>query len=36
MKKHFSISVFLPQKGYFATVFSDITERKTAEEAIQL
>lgn len=35
MKKHFSISVFSPAKGKFATVFSDITERKLMEEALQ-
>jgi len=31
MRKHFSISVFSPAKGRFATVFIDITERKQAE-----
>lgn len=31
MKKHFSISVFSPDKGKFATIFRDITERKQAE-----
>jgi nitrogen fixation negative regulator NifL len=35
MQKHFAISVFSPGKGKFATVFSDITERKQAEEALQ-
>ncbi len=35
MKKHFSISVFSPSRGKFATVFSDITERKLMEEALQ-
>jgi PAS domain S-box-containing protein len=35
MDRHFSISVFSPDKGRFATVFSDITERKQAERAIQ-
>jgi len=35
MKKHFSISVFSPGKGKFATVFEDITEQKKAEEEIQ-
>jgi PAS domain S-box-containing protein len=34
MKKHFNISVFSPGKGKFATVFSDITERKQTEEAL--
>jgi PAS domain S-box-containing protein len=32
MNKHFSISVFSPGRGKFATVFEDITERKNAEE----
>jgi PAS domain-containing protein len=32
MQKHFSISAFSPGKGRFATVFSDITERKKAEQ----
>lgn len=31
MKKHVLISVFSPGKGKFATVFTDITERKQAE-----
>lgn len=31
MKKYFRISVFSPQKGKFATVFSDITEQKSHE-----
>ncbi len=34
MNKHFSISVFSPEKGKFATVFSDITLRKQAEERL--
>jgi len=34
MKKHFAISIFSPVKGKFATVFSNITERKIAEEEI--
>ena len=33
MDKHFSISVFSPEKGKFATVFTDITARKRAEES---
>ena len=33
--KHFSISVFSPRQGHFATVFTDITERKRAEESLQ-
>ncbi|MDD3320407.1 MAG: PAS domain S-box protein [Paludibacter sp.] len=36
LKKHFSISIFSPQKGMFATVFTDITERKETEEALRL
>lgn len=35
MKKHFSISVFSPSKGKFATVFKDITEGKKAEEKLR-
>ena len=35
MKKHFSISVFSPARGKFATVFSDITERRLMENALQ-
>ena len=34
MKKYFHISVYCPNKGKFATVFSDITEHKQAEEAL--
>jgi PAS domain S-box-containing protein len=36
MKKHFSVSVFSPAKGKFATVFEDITIRKEAEENIRV
>lgn len=32
MDKHFSISVFSPRPGQFATVFSDISDRKRAEQ----
>ncbi|MFC1713955.1 SpoIIE family protein phosphatase [Candidatus Poribacteria bacterium] len=35
MDKHFSISVFSPQKGQFATVFNDITEHKQMAEQLQ-
>jgi PAS domain S-box-containing protein len=35
MDKYFSISVFSPGPGRFATVFSDITERVRAEEAVR-
>lgn len=30
-----SISVYCPQKGYFAAIFEDITKRKQAQEALQ-
>jgi two-component system cell cycle sensor histidine kinase/response regulator CckA len=33
--KHFSISVFSPGRGQFATVFEDITEHKRAEEQLR-
>jgi len=36
MDKHFSILVFSPEKGKFATVFENITNRKKAEEALLL
>ena len=32
LEKHFRISVFSPTKSTFATVFQDITRRKTLEE----
>jgi PAS domain S-box-containing protein len=32
LKKYFSISVYSPEKGRFATIFEDITDRKQAEE----
>jgi len=32
--RYFDISVFAPTTGYFATVFTDITARKKAEEAL--
>ncbi len=35
LNRHFTISAFSPRKGYFATVFSDITRRKQAEEKIR-
>jgi len=35
MAKHFHISVISPGKGKFATIFEDITERKTSEENLQ-
>jgi PAS domain S-box-containing protein len=36
LKKNFSISIFSPNKDQFATVFTDITERKKAEENIRV
>jgi PAS domain S-box-containing protein len=30
-----SVSVYCPQKGYFAAVFEDITKRKQSQEALQ-
>ena len=35
MGKHFNISAFSPGRGKFVTVFSDITERKKAEETVE-
>ncbi len=35
MDKTFSISVYSPKPGWFATVFSDITKRKHAEDALR-
>jgi transcriptional regulator with GAF, ATPase, and Fis domain/AmiR/NasT family two-component response regulator len=35
LKKYFSISAFSPEKGKFATVFENITERKINELALQ-
>ncbi len=35
LQKHFTISIFSPRKGWFATIFSDITARTKAKEAIQ-
>ncbi|RJQ14694.1 MAG: PAS domain S-box protein [Nitrospiraceae bacterium] len=34
LNKWFSISAFSPHKGYFAVTFSDITERKCAEQEL--
>jgi len=34
LQKWYSVSVYCPQKGYFATIFEDITERKLAEKEI--
>ena len=35
LNKFFDISVFSPKKNWFATVFTDITERKRTEEEIR-
>jgi signal transduction histidine kinase/CheY-like chemotaxis protein len=35
LKKHFHISVYSPKKGKFATIFSDITDRKLAERLLK-
>ncbi len=36
LDKHFSISVYSPYIGSFATIFNDITERKLSEAALQI
>ncbi len=35
MEKHFLISIFSPEKGKFATVFEDISERKRLENKLK-
>lgn len=35
LERHFHISVFSPEQGYFATVFEDITERKKIMEQLE-
>lgn len=35
LKKWYSVSAYSPQKGYFATIFQDITERKQTEENLK-
>jgi len=35
MKRHFNISVISPKRGYFATVFEDITDRIQREEELK-
>ncbi|MBI5404255.1 MAG: PAS domain S-box protein [Ignavibacteriae bacterium] len=35
LDKYFEVSVFSPKLNYFATVFTDITERKIAEEKLK-
>jgi PAS domain S-box-containing protein len=34
--KWFRVSAYCPEKGYFAAIFEDITERRKAAEAIQI
>lgn len=34
LKKWYSVSAFSPHKGYFAVTFTDITQRKRAEESL--
>jgi PAS domain S-box-containing protein len=36
MGKHFAISVFSASRGGFVTVFSDVTDRRKADEAVRL
>ena len=36
MEKYFKISVISPEKGKFATIFEDITERKLREEKLKI
>ena len=33
--KHFEVSIYSPKPGQFATIFSDITDRKQAEQKIE-
>lgn len=35
LNRHFQISAFSPNPGYFATIFTDISEVKRAEEALR-
>ncbi|MGQ9622786.1 MAG: PAS domain S-box protein [Candidatus Caldatribacteriaceae bacterium] len=35
LKRYYSITVYSPRPGQFATIFNDITERKLAEERIR-
>ncbi len=34
--KHFQVAAFSPKRGQFATIFSDVTERKRTEERLRL
>ncbi len=35
LNKWFDISIYSPKKGYFVSIFDDITERKNAEKALK-
>ena len=35
LKKWYGVSVYSPRKGYFVSLFSDITERRKAEQALK-
>ena len=35
LNKWYSVNAYSPQKGYFATIFEDITERKQLEETLK-
>ena len=35
LRKWFKISAYCPEKGYFAAIFEDITERKIAQDELQ-
>lgn len=34
--KWYNVSAYCPEKGYFVTIFEDITERKNAQEALRV
>ncbi len=36
LKKWFSVSAYSPEKGYFASIFADVTDRKLVEEALRI
>lgn len=36
LEKYFSISVYCPAKGHFATIFENITDRKKAEQELKI
>ncbi|MDD5087843.1 MAG: PAS domain S-box protein [bacterium] len=35
LAKHYEVTSYSPERGYFATIFQDVTERKQAEEALR-